>query len=198
MKYSPKKTDTTVRVLYSASFVAGIALMIFPAEGARAAIFSACALILLAIGIFMFVKYDCSIYEYILLERNGTFDFYVNKLTGKRGTYVCYFPLTDCVETGSYKEDTRKKLLDKYPSLRFAKYVQNFISSKNLFYAIFRNDGALECVIFEPNEEFIRLFEEFAGKLADGTSLHHDDEDEEQIEISVDDASESQDSQESK
>ena len=183
MKYSPKKTDSVARLLYAGALLGGFVLMFIPAEGLKATLFCALALVLISIGIFIFIKYDCTRYEYILLERNDTFDFYVNKLSGRRGTYVCYFPLTDCVEFGEYKDDIKTSLVDKRQGTRVSRFVQNFISGKNLFYAVFKNDNAFDLVVIEANDEIKKMFELYASKPSD-------DEDavETEIEVSVDDS----------
>ena len=163
MKYSPKRFDTGIRVIYSASLILSVVLMMIPATGARSSILSSAALLLLAVALFLFVKYDATSYEYILLERNGTFDFYVNKISGRRGAYACYFPISDCVAHGEFTDTTRTELNSKYSGCTFSKYVQNFMSGKKYF-ALFEHEGRHQCIVFEPNEEIIKIFEDFAGK----------------------------------
>ncbi len=163
MKYSPKRVDTGIRVIYSISLIASIVLMMVPAKGSLSSVLSSIALLLLALAIFLFIKYDATTYEYILIERNGTFDFYVNKINGRRGAYVCYFPLSDCVAHGAFGDNTRGELNNKYSSVSFSKYVQNFMSGKRYF-ALFTHEGRYQCIVFEPNDEIIKLLEDFAGK----------------------------------
>jgi hypothetical protein len=163
MKYSPKKFDTGIRAIYSTSLVLSFILMMVPVKGATSSVLSSIALILLGVSVMLFIKYDATSYEYILLERNGTFDFYVNKISGRRGAYVCYFPISDCVCHGAFTDTTRSELNAKYNDCSFSKYVQNFMTGKRYF-ALFAHEGRHQCVVFEANEEMIRLFENFAGK----------------------------------
>ncbi len=174
MKYSPKRVDTSIRVIYSISLIASIVLMMVPAKGYLSSILSSIALLLLALAIFLFIKYDATAYEYILIERNGTFDFYVNKISGRRGAYVCYFPLSDCVAHGAFGDNTRTELNNKYSSVSFSKYVQNFMSGKRYF-ALFSHEGRYQCIVFEPNDEIIKLFEDFAGKRPASSDIEIED-----------------------
>ena len=130
MKYSPKKFDTAIRAIYSIALISSFVIMMIPAKGALSSVLSSVALLLLGVSLMLFIKYDATKYEYILLERNGTFDFYVNKINGRRGAYVCYFPISDCVAHGEFGDTTRTELNAKYNSCSFSKYVQNFLSGK--------------------------------------------------------------------
>lgn len=163
MKYSPKKFDTAIRAIYSIALISSFVIMMIPAKGALSSVLSSVALLLLGVSLMLFIKYDATKYEYILLERNGTFDFYVNKINGRRGAYVCYFPISDCVAHGEFGDTTRTELNAKYNSCSFSKYVQNFLSGKRYF-AFFAHEGKHQCIVFEPNDEIIRIFNEFAGK----------------------------------
>ena len=174
MKYSPKRVDTSVRVIYSISLICSVVLMMVPAKGSLSSVLSSIALLLLALSIFLFIKYDATTYEYILIERNSTFDFYVNKINGRRGAYVCYFPLSDCVAHGEFGDNTRQELINKYSSVSFSKYVQNFLSAKRYF-ALFSHEGRYQCVVFEPNSEIIKLFEDFAGKRPASSEIEIED-----------------------
>lgn len=153
------------RGLYCALLFGALLCIGIEFDGIIKPILSGVGLILLALSIFFFVKYDATMLEYILLERNGTLDFYVNKIVGRRGAYVVYFPLTDCVEHGAFNKDTRSALLERHKGCRFSKYVQNFISAKELYYAVFEGkDGCFDVIVFEPSKEMIHLFESFAKK----------------------------------
>lgn len=155
MKYSPKKTDSTVRLVYSVLLIIGFVLMMYSGTGYISIITRSLSLVFIAVSLYIFIRYDCTVYEYILIERNSTLDFYVNRLTGKRGSYVCYFPLTDARDFGDYSgTDAIEK---KFPSVRFSKYIQNFMSAKELSYVVFEKDGAFDCIIFEPSKEMANL-----------------------------------------
>ena len=163
MKYSPKRFGTGIRAIYCIALISSFVLMMIPAKGAISSVLSSIALILLGVSLMLFIKYDATKEEYILIERNGTVDFYVNKISGRRGAYACYFPISDCVCHGDFKDTTRSELNAKFGNCSFSKYVQNFMSGKKYF-ALFTHESGYQCVVFEPNDEIIRLFEEFAGK----------------------------------
>lgn len=155
MKYSPRKIDTVARLVYSALLIVGFALMSIPFSGYVAIFTDTLAVFCVVASLYFFIRYECSSYEYILIERNSTLDFYVNKLNGKRGAYVCYFPLTDAQEVG--KLESREKILEKHGRVSFYKYIQNPFNSKNVHYIIFNNKSSLDCVLFEPSEEMVKL-----------------------------------------
>ena len=183
MKYSPKKQDPIVRLIYGSCFIVTIALMLFhPTKGAWSSILSSVSLITLFVAMILFIKYDCTAYEYILMERNDTLDFYVNRIVGKRGSYCVYFPLTDCVEIGKYDDSARASVRARYQDARFPKYVQNFISGKDFYYALFKGAEFHECVIFEADDAFITLMKEYAGK-APAEALHSHEDDVQEISI---------------
>lgn len=166
MKHSPRKYDTAARALYCALLFSSLLCIGIEFNGILKPILSGVGLILLALSIFFFVKYDATTLEYILIERNGTLDFYVNKIVGRRGAYVVYYPLSDCVGYGEYKKEARSELKSKFVGCRFSKYATNFISSRELYYAVFEgNDGCYDVIIFEPSKEMIDLIEAFAGKM---------------------------------
>ncbi len=164
MKYSPKKFDTKIRAVYSISLIIALGLMMLPAKGFASTLLSSVALLLIGVSIMLFVKYDATRYEYILMERNGTLDFYVNKISGRRSAYAVYFPLTDCAEIGRFGESTRGELNARYQGCRITKYVQNFLSSKDIHYALFKAEYGYECVVFEPDTAFVTLMKEYLGK----------------------------------
>lgn len=176
MKYSPKKFDTPIRVLYSSMLIISVVCMMINVSGLAKTLLSSVSLVLLACSLYLIIIYDSTSYEFILMERNGTLDFYVNKITGRRGAYVVYYPLTDCIECGKYESTTRAQLDEKYSHYRIFKYVQNFISSKEIYYAVFKNNDRYETVIFEGNAEFMALMTSYRGKCP-SVSLHTEGDD---------------------
>lgn len=165
MKYSPKKIDTSVRIIYFSMLFASVSLMMINSSGLVRTILYSVALILLAVSVFFFIKYDATSYEYILIERNGTLDFYVNKITGRRGAYVVYYPITDCVKMGKYERELHSELKGQYKDLRVGRYVQNFISSKERFYLVFQNkDGYYDAIVFEANDKMVEMLSAYFEK----------------------------------
>lgn len=192
MKYSPKKYDNLIRAIYSICLILTVALMLFhPTKGALSSILSSVSLISLFVGMVLFIKYDCTSYEYILIERNSTLDFYVNRIVGKRGSYCVYFPVTDCIEIGLYDEGVRASIRAKYQNSRFSKYVQNFLTGKGFYYALFEGPEFYECVIFEADEAFINNMKEYLGKKPavtfEGSEEIEASDSEQAIEVSVTD-----------
>ena len=156
MKYSPKKSDVAARAIYSSCLIASLLCMMI-GDSSLKSVFSSLGLVFLVASLFIFIKYESTGYEYILLERNSSFDFYINKLTGKRGSYVCYYPLTDCVKISKCENNYKEQIRATYGNVRFYSYVQNFISGKNIYYIVFKNESFFDCVTFEPDEEMFNL-----------------------------------------
>ena len=113
MNYSPKHSDTKMRLIYGALIVIGLALASVGA-GAVKAVLSSVSLICIALGLYLFIRYDLTTYTYIVMENEGRQDFYIDRAVGKRGSYVCYYPLCDLVLAEAYEKDTKKKLYEKY------------------------------------------------------------------------------------
>ncbi len=177
MKYSPKKTDSSVRVLYFSMLFVSVTLMMINSSGLVRTILYSVALILMAVSVFFFIKYDATTYEYILIERNGTLDFYVNKITGKRGAYVVYYPITDCVKMGRYQRELHSELKGQYKDLRVGRYVQNFISSKERFYLVFQNkDGYYDAIVFEANDKMAEMLSAYYEKARSEAQSDIDEE----------------------
>ncbi len=166
MKFSPNKNDTLVRMVYGICFFITLALLLFhPENGPWSSILSSVSLVCLFCGMVLFIKYDCTRYEYILIERNGTLDFFVNRIVGKRGSYCVYYPLTDCIELGAFDDSTRASMRARYQDAKISKYVQNFLSGKCFYYALFKGQDGYDCVVFECDDDlFITNMREYIGK----------------------------------
>ena len=165
MKYSPNKNDRLVRAIYGACFFLTLALLLFHPSGFWSSIFSSVALITLFCGMVLFIKYDCTRYEFVLIERNGTLDFFVNRIVGKRGSYCVYYPMTDALELGSYGKTTKADINARYHEVRFSKYVQNILTGKDFYYILFKGKDFYDCVVFECDDEsFISNIKEYIGK----------------------------------
>ena len=165
MKYSPNKNDSLVRLIYGICFFVTFALLLYRHDGIWSSVLSSVSLICLFCGMILFIKYDCTRYEYVLIERNGTLDFFVNRIVGKRGSSCVYYPMTDAIELGSYGEKTRSDITAKYQEVRFSKYVQNFLSGKSFYYVLFKGKDFYDCVVFECEDEaFIENINQYIGK----------------------------------
>ena len=172
MKYIPKRIDLKTRIIYGLLFVLAVFCMIFNAPDSMKVYFSSVGLLALVASLYVFIKFEFTTYEYILIERNGTYDFYINKITGRRGSYVCYFPLTDAMEIVKYSSEMKNSLKEKYKNPLIYKYSQNILCGDK-YALVFENDNLPCVVIAELNDEFVKIIEdEIARKSA---SLHDDE-----------------------
>ena len=145
MNYSPKHDDTKIRAIYGALIVLGLAFTVI-GTGLVKTVFTALSLVFIATGLYLFIRHDLTSYTYIVMENEGRLDFYVDRVVGKRGAYVCYYPLCDAVAFEVYKKGTRKELEEKYGKVFVYNYCHNrFCKERHII--VFKNDGYYDAVI---------------------------------------------------
>ena len=159
MNYAPPHNDTKMRTIYAILVAAGLALY-FVGTGWVKAVLTALSLVFLATGLYLFIKHDLTTYTYILMENEGRQDFYVDRVVGKRGTYVCYYPLCDAVCLEEYKKGTRHILEEKYGKVFVYNYCHNRFSGKKQV-LVFENDGYYDAVIIELDEMSINVVKSY-------------------------------------
>lgn len=169
MKYSPKRTDNAIRAIYAALLIMTV-LFAGTGSGVTKAILSSLALIFLTASLYLFIRYDMTSYTYMLSEKNGGYDFYIDKYVGKRGGYVCFYPISDSVMFEKYEQGMKKSLREKYGNIRFYNYSQNIIKADKSI-IVFANTGYYDAVIFEPDSQFSEMI-----KKASAMSVKPNDE----------------------
>ena len=152
MKYTPPRNDMKIRAIYCFLFMLAVIGLLIPHNGLITTAIQIVAFMLLTAAVFIFIKYEVYTYTYIIMERNGTLDFYVNKVTGKRGSYVCYFPLTDAVYFEKLEKGYNTSLRKTYENIGFYKYNKNIFTGEK-YIIIFENGSRYDAVIFEPGNE---------------------------------------------
>ena len=153
MKYTPPRNDRKIRGIYCCLFMVAIIGLLIPYGGIVTTVIQCSAFLFLTASVFLLIKYELYTYTYILSERNGTLDFYINKVSGKRGSYVCYFPLTDAVYFEKLEKGYAENLRRTYESIAFYKYNKNIFTGEK-YIIIFENGSRYDAVIFEPGNEF--------------------------------------------
>ncbi len=156
MKYTPNRTDKKMRAIYCILFAIAVLGIFIEVNGIYATLIQCASIIILTASLAIFIKYETITYVYSLMDRNDILDFYVNKYTGKRGGYVCYFPLTDCRLLEKYDKDTKKKLKNEYKRIFFFNYSKNVYTGTK-YVAVFENKDEFDAIIFEPDENFLTL-----------------------------------------
>lgn len=145
MKFSPKHTDNVMRAIYGALVVLSVAFSNI-GSGLTHTIFMCFTVICLCIGLFLFMRHEMTTYTYIILENDGGLDFYVDKSMGKRGSYVCYYPISDCVAFEKYEKGTKKGLRARLGRVLFYGYSHN-VFTKDKYVIVFQNEEHCDAVI---------------------------------------------------
>ena len=158
MKYTPERTDKRIRAIYCILFAMAILGIFIEVKGIYATIIQCVAIMILTASLAIFIKYESITYVYSLVDRNGILDFYVDKYTGKRGGYVCYFPLTDCVNLKEFNKKTKKELREEYKRIYFFNYSKNVFTGKK-YVVVFENKDEYHAVIFEPDDKFLAIMQ---------------------------------------
>lgn len=145
MKYTPKHTDNAMRAIYGALTVGSLACMNI-GTGLVRTILMSLSVIFLATGMYLFLKHEITTYSYIIMESENRLDFYVNKLTGKRGAYVCYYPMSDALAIEKYEKGTKRAIEQKYGKTFFYHYYHNRFCGKK-YVVVFQNNEYCDAVI---------------------------------------------------
>lgn len=154
MKYTPKFTDKKLRLIYAFLFIITAVCLLSPAQGLVATILSSMAIISLVAASFIFIKYEITFFTYVIIDRKSTIDFYVEKRSGKRGSYVCYYPTSDIREIVKVSKDTKASLEEKYKNIYFFNYAKNVFTGEK-YYIVFENQSRFDGVMIEPDEAFL-------------------------------------------
>jgi len=157
MKFSPKHNDNKMRAIYGALIVLSI-IFANIGSGLTHTIFMCFTVVFLCTGLFLFMRHEMTTYTYIVIENDGGLDFYVDKSMGKRGSYVCYYPLSDCVAFEKYGKGTKKEMGTRLGRVFFYRYSHNVFSGDQYIIA-FQNDGYCDAVICQldtQNYEYLK------------------------------------------
>ena len=190
MNFTPKRKNGNMRALYLGLLGLGLILMVLnPENNSRRTAFVLVSLVSLTVGIYLMVRYELTTYTYILNAKEDDFDFFVDKSTGKRGNYVCYYKISDVASYLPYEKDTKDELVKKYINISFYTYTNNPSCKTNVL--VFGNRGHYDAIIMERDEAYdeyirnaIRLAKEKQAEKSD------DEEDIKDIDINENDTNE--------
>ena len=165
MKFIPARKDIKIRILYSVLLIGAI-ICFFPfITGIMHTVMQSIGIIMLTSSLAIFIKYESTTFSYILIEKNGHLDFYIDKHVGKRGAYGCFFPVSDAVKIVKMADDTKAELKKEFKNIFFYNYAKNiFCGEKHII--VFENEGRFDAVIFEPDGKFLSLIKEDIEKHA--------------------------------
>ena len=163
MNYSPKPTDMKMRIIYLLLFFVTAACITAPTEGVLNTALSGVALAALVAASFLVIKFELTLYTYILVERASVIDFYVDKQTGKKGVHICYFTLSDAREIVKYGKETKNQLKEKYKVISFHNYAKNVFCGDK-YYIVFENGSHFDAVLIEPDTAFLDALTKYINK----------------------------------
>ncbi|MBQ7353646.1 MAG: hypothetical protein IJW54_06580 [Clostridia bacterium] len=156
MTYTPKHNDKSLRTIYMILFFVSIIAIIV--NGIRKDNYSwlyiSIAMLSLVGFLVMLISFELTTYSYILNAKAKSYDFFVDRSVGKRGGYVCFYPLSDLVYLTKNEDGIREKLTKQYKKIQFNRYVHN-IFSKNTYILVFKNTNYHDAVIIEPNDTYL-------------------------------------------
>ena len=153
MNFTPKRKNSTVRAIYLGLLALGlISIVISGQSNSRRIAFICISMVSLVGGVYLMMRYELTTYSYILNAKENDFEFFVNKATGKRGSYVCFYMISDVVAFMSYEKDTKDELVRKYQNISFYTYTNNVSCKTNVL--IFANTGHYDAVIMESDEAY--------------------------------------------
>ena len=155
MSFSPKHNDVKMRAIYGALIVLSVAFMNI-GTGLVRTIFMCITVVCLCTGLFLFTRFEMTTFSYIIRDNEGELDFYVDKATGKRGSYVCYYPLKDCVTVEKATKGIKNKIQENHGKTFFYSYHHNKFA-KNKYIVVFQNDGYCDGIICELDEKSLEL-----------------------------------------
>lgn len=158
MNYSPQHNDVKMKGIYFSLIAIGLSLNL-AGSGVVKTILSSLSLILLSTGLFLFIKHGMTTYTYIAMENGNRIDFYINRTVGKRGAYVCYYPLSDLVAAEKYEKGIKSKVKEEHGKVFFYNYCHNLFSKEKQI-LVFQNDGYCDAVIVELSQECFKYVQD--------------------------------------
>ena len=174
MNYTPKRKGGAMRALYLGLLALGLISIVVSGNfgASRKTAFICISMVSLVGGVYLMMRYELTTYTYILNAKENDFDFFVNKATGKRGSYVCYYMISDVASFVPCEKETKEELIAKYHNISFFTYTNNAQCKTNVL--VFRNADHFDAIIMERDEAYdeylrnaIALVKEKKAKEAD-------------------------------
>ena len=176
MQYSHKRSNGIMRIAYILLIACGF-VFYSVGEGVIKTTMSFLSIFSLVAGLYLFLRCEMTTFTLIVKERGTDFDFYVNKASGKRGNYVCYFYVSDAIKVVKHSREAVNELTNEYKNVGYFSFCHNLISNDK-YIILFKSTDNYDMVVVEMNDEFKKYFENCMSKAipSESQSLHHDDE----------------------
>ncbi len=175
MQYTHKRKNLVVRIVYICLIACGFVSYNL-GEGALGSLLTALSLVSIVAGIYLFIRYEMTAYTYIINTKDKDYDFFVNKSTGRRGNYVCYYYMSDAVKVVKYSKQARADLKKEYKSIGYYSFCNNFMNNDK-YIVVFKNTDYYDLIVLEMDEDFKKHFDScMATADASSRSIHHDED----------------------
>ncbi len=153
MNFTPKRKNGNVRAIYLGLLALGfISIVVSGQWASRRIAFICISMVSLVGGVYLMMRYELTTYSYILNAKENDFEFFVNKATGKRGSYVCFYMISDVATFVPNEKDTKDELIKKYQNISFFTYTNNASCKTNVL--VFANAGHYDAIIMESDEAY--------------------------------------------
>ena len=153
MSFKPPHNDKGLRMVYSILFLAFVLFLLIKNPQYNW-LYMSLAIVCLIGATYLVISFELTTYSYIFVEKDKKIEFFVDKATGKRNNYVCYYHLTDLCYFDKYDEKARATLDKKYEGISFFRYYHNLFT-KNKYVMVFKGEKGYEAVIIEAHTPFI-------------------------------------------
>ena len=155
MKYTPKHTDNVMRAIYAGLIVFAFAFMNI-GTGLLHTIFMCIAVVFLCAGLFLFTRFEMTTFSYLIRDVEDELYFYVDKATGKRGAYICFLPLKDCVAIEKMEKGKKKAIQEQHGKAFFYNYNHNRLA-KDKYIVVFQNEDHFDGIICQLDQPSLEL-----------------------------------------
>ena len=177
MNFTPKRKGGPVRAIYLGLLALGlISIVVSGQSPARRTAFICISMVSLVAGVYLLVRYELTTYSYILNAKETDFEFFVNKATGKRGNYVCFYMISDVASFLPYEKNTKEELLKKYQNISFYTYTNNASCKTNVL--VFANAGHYDAIIMESDEAYDEYIKNAINLVREKQNTEDGEEDE--------------------
>lgn len=181
MKYAPKHNDKTMRIIYILLFGLALVLISLPLkEGVSRTALIIVSIVSLVGAMYLITRYELTTYTYILNPNGNDYDFFVDKAVGKRGNYVCSYPVSSICKVIPYEKDTKEALKKEYPNILIYNYAHNLFTGKKQI-IVFKSTPNYEAVICELGDEMEEFLEKIMVLVKEAKAVSYNPEFESEI-----------------
>ncbi len=179
MNFTPKRNNGNIRALYLGLLALGLISIVVSGNfgSSRRIAFICISMVSLVGGVYLMMRYELTTYTYILNAKDDDFDFFVDKATGKRGNYVCYYKISDVASFVPNEKETKDELINKYKDISFYTYTNNASCKTNVL--VFANHGHFDAVIIESDEAYDEYIKNAIALVKEKKAQLNDEDDDE-------------------